>query len=448
MVFSSFHSMAECKNIYYQLNVEKCPENIVYDPDIVEKILSNLISNAFKFVSEGGSITVSLKFIQETNGMSGYYAELQVEDSGQGIPQSELERIFDRFYQLTSHNSKKYKGSGIGLSLVKELVDLHKGTIKVESEIAKGSLFTIKLAVSESFFSPSELDESLLARSLQYNDDKNPNDIIKNKHGVGTLEHEDLNKPLVLVIDDNKDFREYISQSLKKKYQIQESENGKLGFKKASEIIPELIISDILMPVMDGNELCKKLKTDERTSHIPIILLTAKAGIESRLEGLGTGADVYMIKPFAADELLIRVKNLIGQRKHLREKFSKEFFVNGINPKMTITDKQFLQKAIEILDIHLSEADFNVETFCKELCISQKQLYRKLKAITNETPSQFIRKHRLKRSLTMLESNHDNISHIAYLVGFNDPSYYTKCFRELFGVSPGDYAKKNSHQNF
>jgi len=383
--------------------------------------------------------------------MLGQYVEIRVKDTGPGIPHTEKEKIFDRFYQLNNDDSRKNEGSGIGLALTKELVELHKGKVSVESELGTGpsgkvggSTFIISLPISKVFFEENEIIESAEVQKtdIPANLYQNQTEKIDSHELEGSSKGINNDRSVVLIVEDNSDLRAYISASVSQFYQVEESENGMLGFEKAIEIIPDLIISDIMMPEMDGTELCKKLKNDERTSHIPLILLTAKAGLDNKLEGLETGADDYLIKPFDVSELQVRVKNLIFQRKKLREKFSKEFFVNGNQPKITSADDRFIIKAIGIINEHISEADFSIETFGNLLGVSHNQLYRKLHAITNETPSRFVRKHRLKRSLQMLEKSHDNISQIAYLVGFNNASYYTKCFRELFGVSPGDYIKK------
>jgi signal transduction histidine kinase/DNA-binding response OmpR family regulator len=451
-IVQSFMSLAESKSINYEYNLEKSSEEVFYDTDKVEKIITNLISNALKFTPEGGSVFVSLQFSGNNNGQSDCFAEIEVKDTGPGIPDAEKEKIFDRFYQLDSNDSQLYEGSGIGLSLVKELVELHKGKIEVKSDPdgsrgGKGSTFIVKLPVSETYFVQDEMQVFLETPDVEVKtkvEESVAEKINEETNQLIPTNETDKDLPLILVVEDNKDLREYISRSVNHLHKVEESENGRLGFEKAIEIIPDLIISDIMMPEMDGTELCEKLKNDERTSHIPVILLTAKAGMENRLEGLETGADDYIIKPFEVKELQIRAKNLVEQRIKLREKFSKEYFINGEKPEMTSADDRFLQNAIDILDEHLDENDFSVEIFSKKLGVSQKQLYRKLQALTNNSPSLFIRKHRLKRSIPMLKNGYDHISQIAYMVGFNDPSYYSKCFRELFGASPGEYTRNNT----
>jgi len=250
----------------------------------------------------------------------------------------------------------------------------------------------------------------------------------------------DKDQPVILIVEDNTDLRKYITRDLTGEYHILEAENGREGLTHATESIPDLVITDLMMPQMDGMMMCNIIKNDERTSHIPVIMLTAKADRDSKLEGLDTGADDYIIKPFDAKELQVRVRNLIAQRKKLREKFSRDFFISDKKPEMTSADDRFIQKVKDIIEDHLTDTNFTIETFSQLVGMSSSQLYRKLQGIANLSPSKFIRNLRLKKSVFLLKEGYDNVAQIAYEVGFNDHSYYSKCFRELYGLTPSEYA--------
>jgi DNA-binding response OmpR family regulator len=251
----------------------------------------------------------------------------------------------------------------------------------------------------------------------------------------------------VLVVEDHAELRRFISQSLSKQYQVLEAENGLKGYEQALEVIPDLIISDLMMPQMDGMTLCKKLKTNELTSHIPLILLTARADSESKISGLETGADDYLTKPFQMQELQVRVKNLIDSRKKLRERYSRSLTVEPTEVAVTSTDEKFLQKALAIIEANLARTEFDVETFSKEIGMSRGHLHRKLTTLIDQSPSDFIRTIRLKRAARLLDKQAGNISEVAFQVGFNSLTYFTKCFREFYGQTPSEYADKHSSLN-
>jgi DNA-binding response OmpR family regulator len=250
-------------------------------------------------------------------------------------------------------------------------------------------------------------------------------------------------RPIILIVEDTEDVRNYIKGFLESKYQINEAQDGNDGYEKALEIIPDLIVSDVMMPGMDGFQLCEKLKTDERTSHIPVILLTARASEGSKLEGLETGADDYIIKPFNSKELEIRIKNLIEQRQKLRERFTKDVTLSPKDISVTSADERFLNRAIAIIETHIGDQDFGVDIFGREIGLSHSQLHRKIRALTNHSPVEFIRTIRLKRALSLLKQKYGNVAEIAFEVGFNNPSYFTECFRKQFGKSPSDYTASN-----
>jgi DNA-binding response OmpR family regulator len=248
----------------------------------------------------------------------------------------------------------------------------------------------------------------------------------------------------VLVVEDNAELRHFIGQNLGKEYAVQEAENGLKGYEQAVSTIPDLIISDVMMPGLDGVSLCQKLKTDERTSHIPLILLTAKADMESKLKGLETGADEYLTKPFHLEELLLRIRNLLESRKRVQERFGKQTQLNPQEIPVTTTDERFLQRVVSVLEVHLDNADFDVEAFSKEIGLSRTHLHRKLTALTGQAPNEFVRTFRLKRAARLLEQQHGNVSEIAYSVGFSTLNYFTKCFKDYYGVSPSEYVRRQT----
>lgn len=449
----SFESLANQKRII--LNFKSDPEYLplYVDQDKIEQILNNLLSNAFKFTTEGGRIEVSIR----TNQTVTDKVSIEVSDTGSGISEDKLSHIFDRFYQVDDSHNKEHEGTGIGLALTKELVELHYGTIKVESRLGKGTIFIVSLLKGKDHLKPEEIIELgavdvpkySIKESVKHGDQFTEPGILKS-----FIEDEnDDTKPLLLIVEDNDDMRSYIQSFLTTKYRLIEAINGEMGLHEAIEKIPDLVISDIMMPKMDGIELCRRLKTDERTSHIPVILLTAKASMEDRLEGLETGADDFITKPFDSQELQVRVNNLVEQRRKLREIFSKEIESLNNSPLfqvpnigISLRDKKFLLKAVGVIDQHLSDPDFSVVKFGQDMAVSHMQLHRKLKALTDQSSSQFIRRIRLIRAANLLHEGSGNVTEIAFDVGFNNLSYFSKCFKEQYGCLPSEFASDN-HQN-
>jgi len=425
---SSFSSHAEQRDIEFQLNFPKEGLDCSFDPDKVEKIAYNLLSNAFKFTPDGGLVEVKVKKTEKE-------IFFEVKDSGQGIPADELPHIFDRFYRSSDARKKEQEGTGIGLALTKELVKLHRGQIHADSQIGRGSTFTVALPVV-----PAKSTEGKSIPAIP----SQTGAIVEGKRGVVNplpvvAEQED--RPILLVVEDNEDLRAYMANILSPQFRILEAGDGRQGFDLAKSKVPDLIISDLMMPEMDGIELCSQLKTDETTSHIPVILLTARANRESKLEGLSTGADDYLIKPFNAEELKVRVKNLIDQRKLLQQRFSKTVVLKPRDIAINSMDEVFLEKVMAIIEKNMDNADFSVEDFQKAIGMSRMQLHRKLKALTNHSTTEFIRIQRLKRAASLLEQNGGNVSEVCYQVGFNSLSYFTKMFKEQFGVTPSKYGK-------
>lgn len=460
----SFESLAESKDIDLKILAEKEFIEIYFDKEKMMKILTNILSNAFKFTSEEGTITVSVytkspfhpSFVKEGNEEGS--VEIKIRDTGIGIAPEEIPKLFDRFYQVDSSFTREYEGTGIGLALTKELVELHHGSIRVESEKGSWAEFTLEFPLDRKHLKDEEVieeskEEVILTplqrgKNLNSTDDRKVTTLLDSSLSVnGRTPQNDIekdeDKTIILIVEDNYDMRQYIRESLDGNYLIEEAVNGEQGVRKAAKIIPDLIISDMMMPRMDGNELVRILKNDEKTSHIPIILLTAKAGHEDKLEGLETGADDYLTKPFDIKELQVRIKNLISIRKKLQEKFKNPEYHQSAKRKaeerkLSSLDEKFIRKVNEAIEKHLSEEDFNAEEFGVEVGMSRTQFYRKLKAITGMPASLYLRNIRLARAKKMIEEKQGNISEIAYSVGFSSPSYFTKCFKDEFGYPPSE----------
>ena len=459
-ITSSFASLAEERNINFQVHSPAGTLWTCFDADKLEKVLNNLLSNAFKFTPEGGEITISLRLKSSSKNSrlpsdkAYIQTEFSVRDSGAGIPQDQLDRVFDRFYQVDNSLTREQEGSGIGLSLTRELVEVHQGTINVSSEVGKGTQFTVSLPLE--LVHPKQLDVASKLVDEQHDTSGRVHaipsiaDAVTSSSNSDELEVEvdgDGSTPLVLIVEDNDDLRRFLRQCLSEDTnflcRVIEAANGQQGYDLALAQIPDLIISDVMMPKMDGMELCRILKSDKRTDHIPIILLTARASAESKIEGLETGADDYLTKPFEAYELLVRIRNLIEGRKKLRERFSRGITLQPASIPMTSMDEKLLQHVMKIMEEHMGDSSFGVEAFGREAGMSRTQLHRKLKALTDQSPGDFIRMMRLKRAAELLNNQVGSIAEVAFMVGFNDPSYFTKCFQKQFGRTPSEFILQN-----
>lgn len=434
-IFLSFESFAQKQGISYVLDSADDAIFVSADSDKLEKIVTNLLSNAFKF-TEVGKIVLSLKTVEHGNNQS---IEITVSDTGMGIPADNLSYIFDHFYQVV-HNHHKNEGSGIGLSLTKELVELHQGTISVESQIGKGTTFRILLPIITEYTRESALQ---LVNDNDYATDLEPISMVDGTALTSAENANDEQQPLILLVEDNDDMRNYLHLRLCKKYNVIEAVNGQEGLEIGLEKMPDLIISDILMPKMTGIEMCSLLKNNVQTSHIPIILLTAQTDSVNKIEGLETGADDYVAKPFDSNELEVRVKNLIKSRKMLAERFSQRRKLVLEPSEITITplDEIFMKKVLVCIEANISDSEFRVEDLSKELGMSRMPLYKKIKALTGQTAVEFVRNIRLKRAAQLLKQQQLNVSEITYEVGFTDLQYFRTCFKKEFGVSPSEYAK-------
>jgi signal transduction histidine kinase/DNA-binding response OmpR family regulator/streptogramin lyase len=438
-----FNYEANERNIEFKIisKLETLP--VWFDSDKVDKILYNVIANSFKFTPNGKKITIYIS-LEKRNGLTeeglSEFVEIIVEDSGIGIQPEELTKIFDRFYQAES--PQKNIGTGLGLALTKELVELHQGEIIVESEYGKGSRFKIYLPVGKDHFANYQIVEKDSETSFTSIDLDISNDNLSNK----SIENGKSKKlpllPVMLVIEDHADLRLFIKHEFIGSFKIIEAIDGVQGYNDAIETMPDIIISDILMPEMNGIELSRKLKTDERTSHIPMILLTARSSEEQVIEGLDTGADDYITKPFSISVLRARVKNLIDSRIQLRKQFSK---LPDISKAITTTtlDQKFLERASKLMDQHLSDSNFDAHVFASEIGMSRSQLYRKVQALTGYSVNEFIRNIRLKKAAELLLKSDNNVTQIAYLVGFKEVTYFVKCFASYYGTSPSKYRGLN-----
>lgn len=431
-IVQSFESRAKLKNI--DLNFESDEQSIplYFDREKLEHVLYNLLSNALKFTPEKGRVNIAVSTIIDTPNEGS--VQISVQDSGQGIPAQQLDKIFDRFYQGGSSSKIKDAGTGIGLALAKQLVELHHGTIEVESIINKGSTFTIRLPLGDSHLKENEIIPDGRSSHLQLEDSTDAPE--------PQFSQQSRTAPSILIVEDNADLRFYMHSILSDNYKIRHAEHGAIGFDHAIKKLPDLIITDVMMPEMDGYELCEKLKTDERTSHIPVIILTARADLDSKILGLETGADDYIVKPFNETELRARAKNLIEQRQKLRERFGRDILIPISDIAVTSADERFLQRVIGIIAHHLSDASFGPEPLAHKIGLSRSQLHRKLKAVVNMSTTEFIRTIRLRRAAELLNKKFGTIGEIAYEVGFSNPAYFSDSFRKQFGCLPSEFVRR------
>ena len=416
-----FSASAQKKHIAISMDA---PDTIMLraDQDKIERICYNLLSNALKYTSEGGEITLTAK---EENGR----VMISVADNGCGISSDELPYIFDRFYQAKNAG----RGTGIGLAIVKAFTELHHGEVSATSVEGKGSTFTIHIPVrqkGEVTNQPTEKIEQLVEPSSA---EEVPNQA---RHIDELIQPYQTDKPEVLIIDDNIDIRTYLRSVLSEKYNVSEAADGKAGLELARKIVPDIVLSDIMMPVMDGLAFCQQLKTDKAISHIPVILLTARSLDEQRAEGYEHGADAYLSKPFSLRLLLSRIDNLIESRKKLNQTWSKGVEDDEIGNISNEIDKSFLKQLRKIIQENLANSDLSVEQIGDEIGLSRVQLYRKVKALTGYSPVEIVRKARLTRARHLLQTTERTVSEVAYAVGFSTPSYFSKCYKDEFGENP------------
>ncbi|MEI9922120.1 MAG: two-component regulator propeller domain-containing protein [Bacteroidota bacterium] len=416
----SFTDLSEKKNIGFSFHSTVDSLEMIFDQDKLEKILFNLLSNAFKFTPEKGQVSVNVDVKNEGDLR---WLDIRVKDTGIGIPKENQEKIFERFFQNDVPRSMVNQGTGIGLSIVKEFIRAFKGIVRVESEPNRGSTFIVELPVTgiEPHAEPVVI------------------------HEEPSLEHVEAphRKPVLMLVEDNEDFRFYLKDNLKLHYDVVEAKNGKEALRLAHQHLPDLIVTDVMMPEMNGVELCRAVKEHQNLSHIPVILLTARMAEEQKMEGFEAGADDYVTKPFSFEILQARIRNLIHQRELFHKDFRKQIEVKASTIRITSMDEKLIQNAIKIVEDNITDADFSVEDLSRELGMSRVHLYKKLLAITGKSPLEFIRTIRLQQAAQLLEKSQLSVSEIAYKVGFNNPKYFTKYFKEEYKVLPSAYASRN-----
>ena len=438
-IFLSFTEYAKDGGYTFTFNASDDEIKVYYDRNKLERVFYNLISNAFRYTPKGGFISINIK-------KEAKYILIEVEDSGIGIAAENLNNIFELFFEIPAHKNSEVdynKGSGVGLSIAKNIVLLHKGTIDVANKNDGGVVFTVGLPLGREHLSSEEI-----ITDFKISDDVSQ--YISQLDVVETIE-EDLNdlifqeeKYTILLVEDHKVLRSFMKNLLKKDYNIIEAENGKKGLKKALEHIPDLIVSDVVMPEMVGTELCAKIKENIKTSHIPVILLTSRTSLIYKIEGLENGADDYISKPFNLNEFKLRIKNLLDSTQRLKAKFSSQDAFSPDDLSFSSLDEQLLKKAFKVVEENIANEQFDIPFFSAELGVSRTMLFTKIKAWTNLTPNDFIQEIRMKRAAQLLEQNKMNISQISYKVGFNNPKYFSKCFQKKYGETPSQYANKFS----
>ena len=429
----SFRSLSYRKHIHFNITVTEHTEEYVLtaDAEKLERILYNLLSNAFKFTPENGQIEIILSTFRREDSP---WLKLSVSDTGKGMSPEHIQHIFERFYQIDIHHT----GSGIGLALAKAFTEMHHGQIRVESIKDKGTTFIVEIPMTQPDFHNEQTTNKIIPGSLK------EGAVLDADSNMGSSESEentDENLPTVLIIDDNQDVRNYIRFLLQQQYDIVEAENGLEGVKLALKYVPDAIICDVMMPVMDGMECCRKLKTEMQTSHIPVIMLTAYTMDEQKIKGYECGADSYLTKPFNGKILKARLQNLIENHLRLQNFFTDQTGMTS-KPQLNEADKGFVDKLRKEIEERLSNPDTNVENLGAALGFSRVQLYRKTKALTGYAPNELLRIARLKKAASLLAATEKSIAEVTYEVGFSSPSYFTRCFKEFFGESPTDYLKR------
>lgn len=420
-VLASFASMAADKKINLRFNSNLNAVICKIEKEKLEQIIINLVNNAIKFTPAEGNIDISIE--PEPSGKN---VILTVSDTGIGIAQEQLDKIFDMFYQVDNDENKRLGGTGIGLAMVKELVRLHNGEILVKSQLGQGTEFSIKIPVIQIDDGASNIT---VDNSLQESESD------------GDIETDDGIR--ILIVEDNSEMREYIRSLVDTQHKAETCRDGVEGIEKAITFLPDLIISDVMMPNMDGYEFVDKIKNDLRTSHVPVILLTAKTNQPDKLKGLKTGADAYITKPFNPDELTIHIESLLENRERIHKKFRQDKYFNPSDLDVTTADEKFLQKCHQAVEENLSNPDFSMEKFASEVHLSRTQLHKKLKSLTGLSATEYVKTVRLKKAAILLETGFGNIAEIAYETGFSNPSYFAECFKKFYNISPLNYTKNH-----
>ena len=428
-VFTTFTTLFRKKNLQYKFSSQHEKLIISFDPDKLEKIVSNLLSNAFKYTPEKGCITFRIETYNEDYKT---YLALQISDTGIGMSEEQLSQIFDLFYKIEDHQND-YQGSGIGLTLTQSLVSFLNGKIEVESKLGEGSSFTVNLPFMEGKEQP-EFQEITIGKSiyddlsLQVRDEES-----------GSIETERVSDFEILFVEDNKDLLNFLCHHFGKKYKVRATPNGQKALLSIQKNVPDLVVTDLMMPLMDGISLCKKLKTNFEYSHIPLIMLTAKSGIETKLESLEVGADIYLPKPFLLSELELHIRNILASRSNLKQHFI-QFGNLSVEHPIKNQDQQFLEKISAIVHANMENPEFGILILTKELGIGRTMIHTKLKQILDLSVTEFVNTIRLREAQKLLAENSElTISEISYKVGFKDPNYFSRMFKKTFTISATDY---------
>jgi signal transduction histidine kinase/ligand-binding sensor domain-containing protein/DNA-binding response OmpR family regulator len=434
-----------------QLDFQFCPAvpfaAAWFESTKLEAVLTNLLSNAFKHTQKGDRIEVVV--VRQLSAQNENQIEIVVKDTGEGMPPAYLENIFDRYFQVTHSHDGHQAGTGIGLALTHDFVKLHGGHIEVESTLGQGSIFRVILPVGHAHLRPDQIDPNpgqpqVKKVALGEANPALPAESLATAAPILTQEGPEEEPPTVLVVEDNVEVREFIVTLLEATYRVRAAENGVAGLAAALDLMPDLIISDVMMPMMDGMEMCQELKQRAETSHIPILMLTAHTDVELQIQGIALGADVYLSKPFRPELLLAHLRNFINQREQMRAYYSDRLLLQPSNVEVPSSSREFLESLISYVEAHMDEPDFSVESLTEVAAMSYSSLYRKLKAITGQSVSTFVRDIRLQRCGQLMQTGEFNVSEAAYQVGFNDIKHFRKCFKDHFGVMPSAYLKEHA----
>ena len=436
----AFHTLAFRKHIQFEVKAEGDVAQyvMVADAEKIERITYNLLSNAFKFTLEKGEIKVVLSRIEQNNQAC---ICMEVRDTGIGMSEEHIHHVFEHFYQI----DVQHTGSGLGLALVEAFVNLHRGTVQVESGKGKGTCFRVILPMKQEGEVKGLTEKNEALEILQEGAVLDAGQETLHQWTENTGVEESADKEMVLVIDDNQDVRDYVKMLLQDKYVVVEAVNGLEGVKQAMKYVPDVVVCDVMMPVMDGIACCKRLKSELQTSHIPVLMLTAYGMDEQRIQGYDSGADAYLTKPFNAKLLMTRIRNLIDNRKRLKS--LAEDVTGGGKQSLGEVDKGFVEKLKTLIDEKMGDSELSVEDLGAELGLGRVQLYRKTKSLTGYAPNELLRIARLKKAASLLASSEKTVAEITYEVGFSSPSYFTRCYKDYFGESPSEFLKRRDGKN-
>ncbi|MCI4670674.1 MAG: response regulator [Bacteroidia bacterium] len=435
-VYLSFQEKARTSDIAYHFESSEESIPLFFDRDKLEKVFFNIISNAFKFTPSGGKIQIAVLTQKD-------WVEVRICDSGPGIKGELVEKVFDRFFQGDIDPSGSEASSGIGLALAKQLIELHGGKIALDKGRLKGACFKITIPKGNEHFVPQDfLADFKSSENMDAYLEKFTTEVAKEEKALFEVQESDSPQETILIVEDNLEVQAYIHKIFTPFFHVILANNGKQGLEKAIEFSPDIIISDIMMPEMDGINLCSQLKSKLETSHIPVILLTARTGQIFKVEGLETGADAYLTKPFSPYELKLQVFNLLESRKRIKQRFHTVLKLEPKEITLTSPDEKFISKAISVVEEYMDDPDFNVDLFARELAVSRPLLFTKLKGITNQTPNNFVKSLRLKRSAQLLSQSNFRVAEVAYQVGFRDSRYFSKCFQKQFNMTPTAYREE------